>query len=158
MKPLLDANLSPRLAESLTTTGYAVVHVADLGLTTASDSTIFDGRRRRPCRRQADSDFPVLLALRRASSPSVVHLRDVAELAPAEHAALLVADLPLVTPDLERGAFVPEPDSPRRPPPSNPLIADHAPPDELAIRLAIYSRHRGTTGDLSANTPPNVGW
>ena len=28
----------------------------------------------------------------------------------------------------------------------------------LAIRLAIYSRQRGTTADLSGNTLPNGGW
>lgn len=54
----------------------------------------------------ADSDFPALLALSNSTSPSVVHLRGVAELAPDAHATLLIANLPAVTPDLERGAVV----------------------------------------------------
>ena len=55
----------------------------------------------------ADSDFPILLALRRAESPSVIHLRHVAELGPDDHAKLLLANLPRITADLERGAIVP---------------------------------------------------
>jgi predicted nuclease of predicted toxin-antitoxin system len=42
MKLLLDANLSPRLAATLTEAGYKVAHVADLGLLTAADATILD--------------------------------------------------------------------------------------------------------------------
>ena len=42
MRLLLDANLSPRLAVSLTTAGYDVTHVADLDLLAAPDSVIFD--------------------------------------------------------------------------------------------------------------------
>lgn len=40
-----------------------------------------------------DTDFSMLIALRRASSPSVVLLRGVNELAPDQHAALVIADL-----------------------------------------------------------------
>lgn len=54
----------------------------------------------------SDSDFPMLLALSGASMPSVVLLRGVAELAPDAHAALLLANLPVVREDLERGAIV----------------------------------------------------
>lgn len=54
----------------------------------------------------ADSDFGMLLAMRRATSPSVVHLRHVAELGPSTHVALLVANLPKVADDLERGVIV----------------------------------------------------
>jgi predicted nuclease of predicted toxin-antitoxin system len=54
----------------------------------------------------ADSDFGMLLAFRRATSPSVVHLRHVAELPPGDHLALLVANLAQVVEDLERGAIV----------------------------------------------------
>ena len=42
MKLLLDANLSPTLVGPLTAAGYEVVHVAELGLLTASDDTIFE--------------------------------------------------------------------------------------------------------------------
>lgn len=81
MRLLLDANLSPRLSEPLTAAGHDVAHVADLGLLSADDTTILE---------RADSDdrvlvtaatdFPMLAALRRTSSPSIVLLRGVAEL------------------------------------------------------------------------------
>ena len=40
MRLLLDANLSPRIAESLRAAGFDAVHVADLGLVTATDDEI----------------------------------------------------------------------------------------------------------------------
>lgn len=106
MKLLIDANLSPKIAESLTAAGHGAIHVADLGLVTAPDEQIFD--------RAvddgyvvvtADSDFGALLAHRRATNPSVVHLRHVAELPWAEHLALLLSNLPTIEADLERGAI-----------------------------------------------------
>jgi predicted nuclease of predicted toxin-antitoxin system len=54
----------------------------------------------------ADTDFPMLVALRRTSSPSVVLLRGVAELPVDRHLELLVTNLPAVINDLERGAIV----------------------------------------------------
>jgi predicted nuclease of predicted toxin-antitoxin system len=54
----------------------------------------------------ADTDFPMHLALRRATSPSIVLLRGVTELSPDEHARLLVANLSTVSDDLRRGAIV----------------------------------------------------
>lgn len=42
MRLLLDANLSPRVAEALRTTGYDAVHVIDLDLVRATDDEIFD--------------------------------------------------------------------------------------------------------------------
>lgn len=107
MRLLLDANLSPRLVQPLMAAGYDTVHVSNLGLLTASDDIILD----RAAADEyvvvtADSDFPMLLALRRARSPSVIHLRHIAQLAPDEHGALLLANLPAVAEDLERGAVV----------------------------------------------------
>ncbi len=80
---LLDANLSPTLVEPLISAGYEAVHVTALGLLTASDDTIFD----RAVAEHfvvvtADSDFPMMLAQRRAVSPSVVLLRHVADMPP----------------------------------------------------------------------------
>ncbi len=107
MRLLLDANLSPRLLHPLRTAGHDVVHVAELGLATATDSTIFD----RAVADElvvvtADSDFAMLLALRRTSSPSVVQLRHVAELGWSEHTELLLANLPTIAEDLQRGVVV----------------------------------------------------
>lgn len=54
----------------------------------------------------ADSDFATLFALRRATSPSVVHLRGVAERPPEDHISLLVANLPKVATTRDAGAIV----------------------------------------------------
>lgn len=107
MRLLLDANLSPRIAESLSAAGFDAVHVADLGLVTATDDEIFDRAAEQGLVVvTADSDFGALLAMRRATSPSVVHLRHVAELVAEEHLQLLVANLPQIADDLDRGAIV----------------------------------------------------
>lgn len=107
MKLLLDANLSPTLVEPLTDAGYEVVHVIDLGLATASDDIIFEYAVAEGwVVVTADSDFPMMLALRRAMTPSVVLLRHVTDLAPSAQSALLKANLPSVTPELEAGAVV----------------------------------------------------
>jgi len=107
MRLLLDANLSPRIAESLSAAGFDAVHVADLGLVTATDDEIFDRAAEHGLVVvTADSDFGTLLAMRRATSPSVVHLRHVAELVAEEHIQLLVANLPQIADDLDRGAIV----------------------------------------------------
>lgn len=106
MKLLVDANLSPSVAEGLRAAGFDAVHVADLGMVTASDDEIFDRATAEGFTVvTADSDFGMLLALRRALSPSVVHLRHVAELAPENHLSLLSANLRQIAHDLEKGAI-----------------------------------------------------
>jgi predicted nuclease of predicted toxin-antitoxin system len=42
MRLLLDANLSPRLVESLRQADHDAVHVVEVGLATATDAEIFD--------------------------------------------------------------------------------------------------------------------
>ncbi len=107
MKLLIDANLSPRVAEALRSAGFEAAHVVELDLLTATDDEIFDRAAEEGLVVvTADSDFGNLLAMRRATSPSVVHLRHVAELLTDAHVALLVANLPQVADDLERGAIV----------------------------------------------------
>ncbi len=106
MKLLVDANLSPRVVDGLRDAGFDALHVGDLGLLVATDDEIFE----RAVEEgfvvvTADSDFGMLLALRRATSPSVVHLRRVAELLPEDHIDLLTANLPTIEADLERGAI-----------------------------------------------------
>jgi predicted nuclease of predicted toxin-antitoxin system len=49
---LVDANLSPRLAVSLTEAGHDAVHVADLGMSRATDLGILE---------VADRDDPVVV-------------------------------------------------------------------------------------------------
>ncbi|MCB0970638.1 MAG: DUF5615 family PIN-like protein [Acidimicrobiales bacterium] len=107
MRLLLDANLSPRIVEPLIAAGFDAVHVGDVGLLVATDEEIFEvAADQRQVVVTADSDFGALLAMRRASSPSVVHLRHVAELPAEAHISLLVGNLELVADDLRRGAIV----------------------------------------------------
>jgi len=106
MRLLVDANLSPNVAEGLRAAGLDAVHVAEVGLLQATDEEIFD----RAVEGgfvvvTADSDFGMLLALRRATSPSVVQRRHVAELPADTHLGLLVANLAAIQADLERGAI-----------------------------------------------------
>ncbi|MGH9243626.1 MAG: DUF5615 family PIN-like protein [Acidimicrobiales bacterium] len=106
MKLLIDANLAPRVADGLQAAGFDAIHVVDLDLVAATDDEIFDRADMDGFTVvTADSDFGMLLALRRATSPSVVHLRHVSELGPADHTALLTANLPQLTEDLQRGAI-----------------------------------------------------
>lgn len=107
MRFLLDANLSPRLVERLSQAGFEARHVADLGLLAAKDAEIFDrAEADNDVVITADTDFSILLAARRSARPSVVLLRKVAELPTAVHGDLLIANLPAVISDLDRGAVV----------------------------------------------------
>lgn len=107
MRFLLDANLSPRLVSGLVEAGYAVRHVDDIGLLGASDVEIFDrAAQDRDVVITADSDFSMLLAARGSVGPSVVLLRQVAELQWPEHQRLLIENLPAVLADLQAGAVV----------------------------------------------------
>jgi predicted nuclease of predicted toxin-antitoxin system len=54
VKFLLDANLSPALIAPLREAGHEVVHVADIGLLTATDDLIFS--------RAADEGYTVITA------------------------------------------------------------------------------------------------
>lgn len=107
MRFLLDANLSPRLVAGLVEAGYAVRHVDEIGLLGASDVEIFDrAAEDRDVVITADSDFSMLLAARGSVGPSVVLLRQVAELQWPEHQRLLIENLPAVLADLQAGAVV----------------------------------------------------
>lgn len=106
-EPTCDANLSPAVAAQLRDAGNDAVHVIDVGLGTATDLEIVEyADNNALVIVTVDTDFPMLIALRRASSPSVVLLRGVNELPPDQHAALIIANLPAVTDDLQHGAIV----------------------------------------------------
>jgi len=70
---LIDANLSPVVAARLRDDGHDAVHVADVGLLTASDEAILSraGDEERVVI-SADSDFGTLLAVGHLSKPSFV--------------------------------------------------------------------------------------
>lgn len=107
MRLLLDANLSPRVAEVLRVSGHETLHVGDLDMLTAADETILEWAAEHGyVVITADSDFGALLFRNRAASPSVVHLRGVSHQPPEPQAALLVAGLPAVEGALDAGAIV----------------------------------------------------
>ena len=107
MKLLLDANLSPRVARLLKETGHDAIHVADIGLLTATDPAILlAAAKEERVLLTADSDFGALLALGSLASPSVLLLRSADHLRPNEQAELMATNLPQIAEDLEKGAIV----------------------------------------------------
>lgn len=107
MRFLLDANLSPRLAEGLRAAGHSTRHVDEIGLVGVSDAEIFDrAADDGDVVITADTDFSLLLAARGSARPSVILLRHVAELPWQEHQALLLDNLEAVLADLAEGAVV----------------------------------------------------
>jgi predicted nuclease of predicted toxin-antitoxin system len=107
VKLLLDANLSPRVARLLKEAGHDAIHVADIGLLTATDPVILRAAAKEECiLLTADSDFGALLALGSLASPSVLLLRSADHLRPSEQAELIAANLPQIVEDLEKGAIV----------------------------------------------------
>lgn len=105
MRLVLDANLSPSVAEALREAEFDASHVGDHGLLSAADEDFDWAAAHGAIVVTADSDFAMLLALRTASSPSVVHLRGIADSPPATHAALLIDNLASIADDLRAGAI-----------------------------------------------------
>lgn len=106
MKLLLDANLSPEVGRRLNEAGHDAIHVGDIGLLTAADPEILQSAAKEErILLTADSDFGALLALGSLASPSVMLLRSADHLRPFEQAELIVANLPPIAEDLERGAI-----------------------------------------------------
>ena len=108
MRFLVDANLSPRVAITLSSEGFKSIHVGDVGLLTAADQAILDyAAASELVIISADTDFGELLAISRgAVRPSVVLLRSADRLTPEQQGALLVANLPAVAGELGTGAIV----------------------------------------------------
>jgi len=107
MKFLVDNALSPVVAERLNRAGHDAVHVRSRGLHAATDLQLFqvaatEGRTIL----SADTDFGTLLALRRETRPSVVLFRGRAPRRPERQAAVLLANLPVIGSELDRGAVV----------------------------------------------------
>ena len=107
MKLLLDANLSPEVGRRLKEAGHDAIHIADIGLLTATDPIILRAAAKEErILLTADSDFGALLALGSLASPSVLLLRSADHLRPSEQAELIAANLPQIAKDLEKGAIV----------------------------------------------------
>lgn len=105
MRFLVDANLSPVVANELRACGLDSFHVADRGMASASDREIAAlALAEGATVISADSDFATLLALSGDTAPSLVLFRSADALTPMEQASLLVANLPTVEEELQAGA------------------------------------------------------
>lgn len=72
---LIDAQLPPSLAEALRQAGYQAIHVADLGLLTATDRHIWDEAvKRNAVLVTKDRDFSLRRAARN-DGPAIVWIR-----------------------------------------------------------------------------------
>jgi len=77
VKFLIDMPLSPNVAAWLVDQGHDAMHVAQLGLHRASDSDIIAlAKREARTIITADLDYPRLLAVARASEPSLILFRN----------------------------------------------------------------------------------
>jgi len=106
MRFLIDNSMSPRFAARLRDAGHEAVHVRDESLTSAADIVIFGKAESDGSTLVAqDTDFGTILAMRKATRPSVVLFRCHAKSTEAL-AKLLLANLTQIQGDLETGAVV----------------------------------------------------
>lgn len=107
MKFLVDNALSPEVAAALRKSGYDAAHVRDVGLANADDERIFnEAARVGQIILSADTDFSTLLALWKASKPSVILFRRGTDRRPSQQVALLLSNLPTLAESLEEGCVV----------------------------------------------------
>jgi len=107
VKFLVDANLSPHMAELLESAGHDAVAVRELGLADASDEAILErASREERVLVSHDTDFGTLLAARGLTTPSFILFRSSDPITPDEQAALIIANLDSVAGELEAGAIV----------------------------------------------------
>lgn len=106
MKFLIDNALSPRVAALLAAAGHDAVHVRAVGLSRASDAEVFDHAvREQRVLISTDTDFAALIAHRAGSTPSLVLFRGGFDRKPEGPARTLLAMLPILESELERGAI-----------------------------------------------------
>jgi predicted nuclease of predicted toxin-antitoxin system len=103
----IDNALSPRVAAGLRAAGHNAVHVLDYGLHAAPDEAVFE-RAALESRVvvSADTDFGTMLALREATSPSVILFRAASLRGADDQVALILAALPSTEGALRRGSIV----------------------------------------------------
>lgn len=106
MKLLVDMNLSPRWTAALVATGHEAWHWSEVGDVRASDAEITAwARAKAAVVLTHDLDFTTILALTRATGPSVVQLR-AQDLLPEAMAGTVIQVLRDHAQSLAAGAIV----------------------------------------------------
>lgn len=106
MKLLLDQGLPRSAAKLLREAGIDTVHVSEIGCSTADDAAILQrGRDEERVVITLDADFHALLALSRATTPSVIRIRTEGWYG-QEAADLIQAVLTRCTEDVKQGAVI----------------------------------------------------
>jgi predicted nuclease of predicted toxin-antitoxin system len=104
---LVDNNLSSILTLGLEDAGHDVLHVRDVALGTADDSTVLTfARDEQRTLVSADTDFGTILAQTGLGGPSVVLFRRESGRRPAEQSRLLLANLDQLSDAIEDGSVV----------------------------------------------------
>lgn len=107
MRILVDACLSPRLAEALNAKGHEAVHVVSYGMESAPDPDVLaraDAEDRAVL--SADTDFGTILGRTRATRPSVILFRLEADRRVDELADLIEANRAAIEAAVEEGSIV----------------------------------------------------
>jgi predicted nuclease of predicted toxin-antitoxin system len=106
VKFLIDNALSPRIAERLKRAGHDAMHVRNIGLASASDEKVFArAAQEERIILSADTDFATILALRKASKPSLILFRGT-EKRPEVQINLLLENLSAIQEPLSKGSVV----------------------------------------------------
>jgi predicted nuclease of predicted toxin-antitoxin system len=104
---LIDNALLPGVAVGLRAAGHDAVHVLDYEMHAATDDAVFElAALESRVVVSADTDFGTLLALREATSPSVILFRTASLRRADDQVALILRALPSIDAALRRGAIV----------------------------------------------------
>jgi predicted nuclease of predicted toxin-antitoxin system len=106
MKILLDMNLSPTWVDALAEEGIEAVHWSTIGQAAAKDNEIFDwARKNNFIIFTHDLDFGTMLAMTRASAPSVIQVR-TQDVMPSSMGRSVISVLRTHAEILDQGALI----------------------------------------------------